>query len=52
MSQAYVRGYKRFDFLDFLADGFVTVFNRATTLELELLYITFVLPIHFACWRL
>jgi hypothetical protein len=44
MSQAYVRGYKRFDFNEFSTKTSLSVFNRATTLELELLYITFLLP--------
>lgn len=43
MSEHYVRSFKRFDFEPFV-DGPVTFFNRATTLEVELLFITFVWP--------
>lgn len=45
MCTAYVRGYKRFDFNLFAADAELCVLNRATTLELELLFTTFVLPV-------
>ncbi len=44
MCPAYVRGHKRFDFTPFSHKAELSVFNRATTLELELLYVPFVLP--------